>query len=264
MSHPKRVAIVYWRLFRNGRSPSPLPRQRKGPAGGHAGYPAPHPRNFLLGWGDKASFHICDVADYDSPANAFQEVWDKYRRMDALCANAGIVDKSSIYIFDHRGKDELPAEAKPRLHGRGLQGGDLRHAELAIHFMRKNSAPGGGEGGGGEFHEGYGEGVEAEHIRFNCVLPGIVATKIIPPEMVAAVSFECMTPISTIVSAYHKCTDDGSALCGEAIECSADKHFMVPRPEYLNGRVSRRATTVWDPLFKMYHGEGSGLPDAIP
>lgn len=43
--------------------------------------------------GDSASFHHCDVADYDSQANAFQEVWNKYGRLDALCANAGIVDK---------------------------------------------------------------------------------------------------------------------------------------------------------------------------
>lgn len=43
--------------------------------------------------GDNASFHRCDVADYDSQARAFQEVWNKYGRIDALCANAGITDK---------------------------------------------------------------------------------------------------------------------------------------------------------------------------
>jgi NAD(P)-dependent dehydrogenase (short-subunit alcohol dehydrogenase family) len=45
--------------------------------------------------GDKASFYKCNVADYDSQAKMFQEVWDKYGRLDALCANAGIVDKRS-------------------------------------------------------------------------------------------------------------------------------------------------------------------------
>jgi NAD(P)-dependent dehydrogenase (short-subunit alcohol dehydrogenase family) len=43
-----------------------------------------------------ASYHYCDVADYDSQATCFQEVWDKYGRIDALCANAGIVDKRCI------------------------------------------------------------------------------------------------------------------------------------------------------------------------
>jgi NAD(P)-dependent dehydrogenase (short-subunit alcohol dehydrogenase family) len=89
--------------------------------------------------GQNASFHQCNVADYDryvclerkfrssrslsfySQAEMFQSVWDRYGRIDALCANAGIVDKrwssrnilkmnltvgSSIYIFDHRGSDK--------------------------------------------------------------------------------------------------------------------------------------------------------------
>ena len=43
--------------------------------------------------GDKAAFFHCNVADYDSQAKMFQAVWDKYGRIDALCANAGIVDK---------------------------------------------------------------------------------------------------------------------------------------------------------------------------
>jgi len=62
-----------------------------------------------------------------------------------------------------------------------------------------------------------------------------------------------------------KCLDDKECkFVGEAIECSADKHFFVPRPEFLNGPVSKRACTVWDPLFKMMHKEDSELPDAIP
>lgn len=43
--------------------------------------------------GNSASFHFCDVADYDSQAACFQQVWDKYGQIDLLCANAGIVDK---------------------------------------------------------------------------------------------------------------------------------------------------------------------------
>jgi len=72
-----------------------------------------------------------------------------------------------------------------------------------------------------------------------------------------------MTPVSTITSAYNKFLDDDS-LNGQAIEGSADKHCFVQFPDYLNGDISKRAVTVWDPLFKMYHGELSGLPDAIP
>lgn len=53
--------------------------------------------------GEDASYHHCNVADYDSQATCFQEVWDKYGRLDALCANAGIVDRryphSKTYLF---------------------------------------------------------------------------------------------------------------------------------------------------------------------
>ncbi|KAH7162192.1 15-hydroxyprostaglandin dehydrogenase [Dactylonectria estremocensis] len=237
--------------------------------------------------GDSASFHTCDVADYDSQARCFQEVWDKYGRIDALCANAGIVDKSSIYILNHRDSDQIPP--KPNLLCTDVDyKGVVYGTQLAIHFMRKNATPGGSIVATASIaavhpHETYPEydGAKAavynfvratsrvlkikENIRINCVLPGIVATKIIPPEMVAAVSPEwqvCMTPINTIVSAYNKCLEDNS-LSGEAIECSVDKLLPVPRPEYQNGRVSKRAVTVWDPLFKMYHSELSQLPDAI-
>ncbi|KAM5366557.1 hypothetical protein ACJZ2D_010454 [Fusarium nematophilum] len=234
--------------------------------------------------GENASFHTCDVADYDSQAACFQEVWVKYGRIDALCANAGIVDKSSIYIFDHKDSDEIPP--KPNLLCTDVDyKGVVYGTQLAIHFMRKNKIPGGTIVATASIaavhpHETYPEydGAKAavynfvratarilkikENIRINCVLPGIVSTKIIPPEMIAAVSAECITPLETITSAYSKFLQDDT-LYGEAIECSADKMLFTPRPEFQNGRVSQRAVTVWDPLFKMYHHESSQLPDAI-
>jgi len=59
-----------------------------------------------------------------------------------------------------------------------------------------------------------------------------------------------LTPISTIVSAYERCLDDDS-LFGKVIECSVDKHFFLETPSLANGHYSKRAVTVWDPLFKM-------------
>lgn len=60
-----------------------------------------------------------------------------------------------------------------------------------------------------------------------------------------------MTPISTVVAAYERCLDDAS-LYGRAIECSTDKQFELEPPTLANGHYSRRAVTVWDPLFKMW------------
>jgi hypothetical protein len=72
-----------------------------------------------------------------------------------------------------------------------------------------------------------------------------------------------LTPVQTIVKAYHKALDD-ETLNGEALEASVNEILVLARPELANGRYSKRAVTVWDPLFRMLHnGEPSELPDAI-
>jgi hypothetical protein len=69
--------------------------------------------------------------------------------------------------------------------------------------------------------------------------------------------------METITSAYAKLLDDES-LFGQAIEGSTDKHFFFPDPPLMNGAATKRAITVWDPLFELSHGELSQLPNAIP
>jgi len=81
--------------------------------------------------------------------------------------------------------------------------------------------------------------------------------------MLDAVAPDCLTPISTIVAAYDKFLSEENQQTGEAIECSVDKLYIIPQTEYANGRVSKRAATVWEPLFKIMHSEVSGLSDAI-
>jgi NAD(P)-dependent dehydrogenase (short-subunit alcohol dehydrogenase family) len=48
--------------------------------------------------GSNATFFLCNVADYDSQAAMFQGTWDKFGRIDALCANAGIVDRRFVEL----------------------------------------------------------------------------------------------------------------------------------------------------------------------
>jgi NADP-dependent 3-hydroxy acid dehydrogenase YdfG len=43
--------------------------------------------------GNKAAFFQTNVADYHSQAQTFQGAFDKWGRIDLLCANAGICDK---------------------------------------------------------------------------------------------------------------------------------------------------------------------------
>jgi NADP-dependent 3-hydroxy acid dehydrogenase YdfG len=49
--------------------------------------------------GDKAAFFSTNVADYHSQAKTFQGAWDKWGRIDALLANAGICDKKYVVII---------------------------------------------------------------------------------------------------------------------------------------------------------------------
>jgi NAD(P)-dependent dehydrogenase (short-subunit alcohol dehydrogenase family) len=48
--------------------------------------------------GSNAVFFKTNVADYDSQAATFQGTWDRFGRIDALCANAGIVDRRFVHV----------------------------------------------------------------------------------------------------------------------------------------------------------------------
>lgn len=54
--------------------------------------------------GRDAEFFSVDVANYASQARMFQAVWRKWARIDALCANAGVLDRDSLYLLGRRGK----------------------------------------------------------------------------------------------------------------------------------------------------------------
>jgi len=92
--------------------------------------------------GPNVAFFKTNVADYNSHAETFQAVFEKWGRVDALCANAGIVDKSSIYILDQKKSDTVPPA--PNLICTDVDWkGIVYGTQLAIHFMRKNPTPGG-------------------------------------------------------------------------------------------------------------------------
>ncbi|KAJ4374074.1 hypothetical protein N0V83_002813 [Neocucurbitaria cava] len=177
--------------------------------------------------GGASSFHKCNVADYDR-SEMFQQVWDKYGRIDALCANAGIVDKSSIFIFEYRNSDKIPP--KPDLLTTDVDyKGVVYGTQLAIHFMRKNQTPGG-------------------KIIATASVAAVVPHEAYPEyagAKAAVVNFVRAT--ARILKRFLE--DD--TLYGRVVECSADKHFFLEPPTLANGRVSKRAVTVWDPLFKM-------------
>ncbi|KAL9090317.1 MAG: hypothetical protein Q9165_005350 [Trypethelium subeluteriae] len=238
---------------------------------------------------DNARFFPANLENYASQAAMFQAVWNTWGRIDVLCANAGIVDKSSVYIYNWRekGVDEIPPE--PDLQCTDIDyKGVIYGTQLATHFMRHNRPQPGGRivvnaSIGALFpHQSYPEycGAKAavvqfvrgvapmlkskENILVNVVMPGAVQTPIVPPEMMAAVSAECVTPISTVIAAHDRFLEDDTGAAGQALEASSDQLIYYDPPEMGNGYKTKRAVTVWEPLFKMMHGENSEMPDAIP
>ncbi|KAL2817670.1 hypothetical protein BDW59DRAFT_175395 [Aspergillus cavernicola] len=224
--------------------------------------------------GKNATFFHLDVCDYDSQAKVFSQVWQKWHRLDALLAHAGHGDRSSIYILDRRGEPEVPP--KPALQSlKACYEGCLYGVQLAIHFMRINQVPRGGGGGWGIVatssiasvhpHQTFPEycGAKAainqfvrtaapilrlkDNITLNAILPGIVPTGAVPQASLDVTNPEHLTPIETVL-----------------IECSTDKYFFLPRLELANGEATKRACTVWEPLFESKHSEISGLGHAIP
>ncbi|KAI3394415.1 hypothetical protein diail_2827 [Diaporthe ilicicola] len=235
--------------------------------------------------GPNAAFFTLDVTDYDAQAAVFSQVWEKWGRLDALLANAGHSDRGSIYIYEHRGKKDIPP--RPALKSiKACYESFLFGVQLSIHFMRQNKEPGGciiatSTIASVHPHQTFPEycGAKAatnqfvrtvapilkikENIRVNAVLPGIVPTGAVPQASIDATKPEHLTPVETVVSAYERCLNE-EALNGELIECSTDKHFFLPRSNMANGDATKRACTVWDPLFELKHGEKSEIPDAIP
>lgn len=56
--------------------------------------------------GERFFYIHCDVTSYEEQAAAFQKTFDKFGRIDVFCHNAGLIDQSSIYNFNFRGKKE--------------------------------------------------------------------------------------------------------------------------------------------------------------
>lgn len=65
------------------------------------------------------------------------------------------------------------------------------------------------------------------------------------------------------MKAFNTFLEDTTGMTGELLECSGEKMIYYPPRELGNGASTRRAVTVWEPLFQTMHGEDSQLPSAI-
>lgn len=237
--------------------------------------------------GKTTLFTECHVESYDSQVAAFKAVWAKFGRIDALIANAGIVDKGSVYNLTRRGAsvDDVPpcpdlsctdADFKGVIYG----------TQLFTHYMRHNPT-----GVRGKiivtgsivaiypcptFPE-YGPVKAAalswvrvmaplllakENITINTVLPNAYDTGIMP-DFKEAYLDEHLTQKECLMSAYDVFLEDEThTKTGQAIETAYDSHYYHDVPEYKSGNVIERTDKVYEPWFEWMHGERSNLETA--
>jgi NAD(P)-dependent dehydrogenase (short-subunit alcohol dehydrogenase family) len=229
------------------------------------------------------------VSSYTSQAALFRTVWEKWGRLDVLIANAGCVDRGSVYNFSRRDAsvEDLPSEPDTSCTDIDLKG-TIYGTTLATHFMRHNP---GGRGGKilvtgsmigiypcASFPE-YCAAKAATHqwvktvgpilklkenITVNCIMPGGIETPAMPGFSQAFLP-EQMTLRSTLISGYDLFLNDtANTRTGELIEAAHSQLIPWGHPGYKSGAFAKRTEAVFEPWFKMLHGEESNLPGALP
>lgn len=198
--------------------------------------------------GPSTLFIPVDVASYASQSAAFATAFAHFGRLDALCANAGIVDRWSLYDLAPAAASVSDVPREPDLAATDVDlKGVVYGVRLAVHFMRFSppfsSSPresGEGEGGakggkkivvtssiaGAVPHPALPEysaakaGVvglvravapvlrEKEGIAVCAVCPGLAATAVLPGFVTEAVGEPLLTPVAAVVEAYEAFLDE--------------------------------------------------------
>lgn len=238
--------------------------------------------------GKSAIFVQCDVKSYLSQAQLFQTVWNKWGRLDVLIANAGCVDRGSVFNFDRRNAsiEDLPAEPNTDCTDIDLKG-TIYGTTLATHFMRHNANGKGGKiivtgsmigiypcqtfpeycaakAATHQWVKTMGPILQVkENITVNCVMPGGIETPAMPG-FSKAFWPEQMTLRSTLLSGYDVFLDDAkNRKSGQTLEAAHEKLIEWGHPGYKSGAFAKRTEAVFEPWFEMMHGEKSGLQGTI-
>lgn len=245
--------------------------------------------------GETAIFVQCDVASYASQANLLKTAWAKWNRLDAFIANAGIVDRGSVYNLARKGggnpssssADDVPPE--PDLSCTDIDvKGVIYGTVLAVHYMRHNSpayARGGrivvtgsiaslwpmpfipeysaAKAAAMQWARTVAPVLALEGITINTVLPNGYDTSIMPGFEDAFLE-EHLTTKECLMTAYEVFLDDAAGeKTGQVLETAYKSHYYHDEPPYKSGGVIERTVRVYEPWFIGIHGQESGLPDSI-
>ncbi|KAK3367534.1 hypothetical protein B0H63DRAFT_565496 [Podospora didyma] len=240
--------------------------------------------------GPSTIFAQADVTSYDSQANAFSTVFSHFGgRLDAVVANAGITDQSSVYILPPTGSVSIIPPA-PNLAATDVDfKGVIYSTQLAIHFMRHNAIPGGkilaassiagvfphptlpeysgAKGAVVNFVRAAGPILQIkENISITAVCPGLIRTPIFRDDVWAALDPRVLTPIDTAVRGYEELlNEEGLEKAGQGILCVGDAIVPVPFPSMPGANVdddagAKMMEAAMEPLFKALHGVGLMKP----
>ncbi|KAK1750415.1 hypothetical protein QBC47DRAFT_438744 [Echria macrotheca] len=246
---------------------------------------------FATTLGPNATFYKADVSSYESQASVFSAVFAKHGRIDALCANAGIVDRSSLYLLANR-SPSTTVDAIPSAPDLSATEVDLKGViygiRLATHFMRFNPpAPDHSYGkkivvtasiAGLVPHPALPEYSAAkagvvgfvravapvlkvkEDIALSAVCPGLAATAVLPGVIVDAVGEALLTPVRDIVKAYEALLDvEGLDAAGEVREVVGERSDVVGPPRVQTDLGRDMYAAAMEPIFTVLHEEESGI-----
>lgn len=82
-----------------------------------------------------ATFHQCNVTDYDALASVFKSVYQQHRRLDFVHANAGIVERASFAGASIESGEEPPPPPDMSVIEVNLEA-VIKTTWLAMHYMK--------------------------------------------------------------------------------------------------------------------------------
>ncbi|KIW18213.1 hypothetical protein PV08_02501 [Exophiala spinifera] len=198
------------------------------------------------------TFHRCDVASWDSLAEAFTDIFTVQRRIDIVFANAGVAEKGAF--MEPSNKPTKPNMLCCDINFYGV----LNTVNLAIHYMNKNqiSTRNGLRGsiictasnsglyafplepmyaaakhGVVGLVRSLGPRLAQGKIQINGLAPCVVETNIAPG--VGQLDGIILTPLSTVVKAVEMILDDAS-ISGQIAEISEDRVTWPKQQDYVD------------------------------
>ncbi|EXJ73484.1 uncharacterized protein A1O5_03245 [Cladophialophora psammophila CBS 110553] len=210
------------------------------------------------------SFKHADVSNWDELARTFGQIYKDHGRIDVVMANAGISREEKL-IMD----EESPSKPGLRTLNVNLIG-TIYTVKLAIHYIKKNSAPNAqhplrgsiictasnaglypfpvapiyaaSKSGVIGLVRALARSLEKEAIQINALAPAVLETNIAPSKDL----FKAMilTPMSTLTRGVQQLLSDPT-LTGQIAEIHGDKFTLSQPPPYVDEDSGTNIETFW-------------------